>query len=263
MSTATASRTLYLPDTTQGNLLQTEGYDTIDCPDSSKISPVLELRSGWVRISWPPLIRRGDINLDGDPFNALDFLLLRDFFLQGYSVWNPELASRQIPATDCNGDGEPLTVADLDYLFRIFGGSADLRDTLPGPYSDSLLIMPSEVGGRWVIGTRSTCPVSMLWLQIEDTTGGQIAVRYLGDTASVALPTQTGGTLRLIVMGRHFNQALRTVETDLLEITTPGAGPLRIAASQASKSPGVSMVVQVAQRINGVVTTKTICPRLQ
>jgi hypothetical protein len=258
VSSAGDGDTLYTPDTSMGQILYTNGYDTAGCPEAITRSPVLELRGGWVRISWPPLIRRGDINLDGTAFDVFDFLLFADFFFEGYSVWNPETASRQIPATDCNGDGEPLTVADLDYLLRVFAEGVELSDTLPEPYADTLLVLPRPAGDNWIISTRSSSPVSMLWLQLEDSSPGDFVVRRLGDSAVVVNSQQTDGILRMLVTEKEFKEVFGTEWADRMEISTPSQGELNIVAAQASRYPGVSMTVRVIRPINGVAEFVTV-----
>lgn len=73
---------------------------------------------------------RGDINLNGVPFEIADAVLFSNYFIGGKSVFTfPDpntgtIGARQIQASDVNADGIVLTVADLVYLIRVIFGDA-------------------------------------------------------------------------------------------------------------------------------------------
>lgn len=64
---------------------------------------------------------RGDINLDGASNTIADAVLFTNYFIHGLSAFHINVDG-QIAATEINGDGIPLTVADLVYLIRIIVG---------------------------------------------------------------------------------------------------------------------------------------------
>ncbi len=66
---------------------------------------------------------RGDINLNGVPYEVADAVLLGNYFIYGLSVFTINLEG-QIAASDVNADGTVLSVADLVYLVRIVLGDA-------------------------------------------------------------------------------------------------------------------------------------------
>ncbi len=70
---------------------------------------------------------RGDLNLNGWPNEIADAVLYTDYFLHGISVFEPHVYASTV-ASDVNGDGQTLTLSDLEYLIRIIQG-----DALPNP----------------------------------------------------------------------------------------------------------------------------------
>ncbi len=69
---------------------------------------------------------RGDINLNGIAYEIADAVLYTNYFLYGLAALdpNPQYRNAQIAASDANGDGTPLSVADLVYLLRVIVGDA-------------------------------------------------------------------------------------------------------------------------------------------
>ncbi len=74
---------------------------------------------------------RGDVNLNGIPFEIGDAVVLTNYFISGLAAFtvNPE---GQIAASEVNGDGVVLSVADLVYLIRVIIGDA-APVAKPGP----------------------------------------------------------------------------------------------------------------------------------
>ncbi len=68
----------------------------------------------------------GDLNLNDIPYEIADAVLYTNFFLYGYDALdeNPTYRQAQIAASDCNHDGNRLTVGDLVYLLRVIVGDA-------------------------------------------------------------------------------------------------------------------------------------------
>ncbi len=70
---------------------------------------------------------RGDVNLNGVPYEVADWVLFSNYFLWGLEVFSIN-EEAQVSATDVNADDVPLTLDDLVYLWRIIIG-----DALPFP----------------------------------------------------------------------------------------------------------------------------------
>ncbi len=67
---------------------------------------------------------RGDLNLNGVPYEIADALIYEAFFNIGLTAFTINIEA-QIATTDINMDGIPLTYADYLFMLRIIGGEAD------------------------------------------------------------------------------------------------------------------------------------------
>jgi hypothetical protein len=109
-----------------------------------------------------PLVR-GDINVNGFPYEIGDAVLFANYFLSGLGVFSPdaETRERQINATDINADGLPLSVADLVYLLRILAGDqaplggklAPIANTVDITYNGRTVTSksPVDLGAAWFV----------------------------------------------------------------------------------------------------------------
>jgi hypothetical protein len=104
-----------------------ECFDTVYTRDELfKNAPfgVLIFKNGGVDIICADSIDdRGDINLNGIANEIADAVVFTNYFISGLAAFtiNPD---GQIAATEVNGDGHVLTVADLVYLIRVIVGDA-------------------------------------------------------------------------------------------------------------------------------------------
>jgi hypothetical protein len=69
----------------------------------------------------------GDINLNDMPYEIADFVLLFNYFLYGFDVFEINFEA-QVAASDVNNDGDILSFRDLVYIWRVIIG-----DALPYP----------------------------------------------------------------------------------------------------------------------------------
>ncbi|MCX6829870.1 MAG: T9SS type A sorting domain-containing protein [candidate division Zixibacteria bacterium] len=70
-----------------------------------------------------PIDARGDMNLNHIPNEIGDAMVLTNYFINGYAAFTINVEG-QIAASEVNGDGIALSVADLVYLIRIIVGDA-------------------------------------------------------------------------------------------------------------------------------------------
>jgi len=97
----------------------------------------IEFINGGICVTPPEsLDLRGDVNLNGIPYEIADAVLFTNYFIYGLSVFRVNLAG-QIAATDINADGLTLSVADMVYLIRVIIGDADPIPKLT-PYDEEL-----------------------------------------------------------------------------------------------------------------------------
>ncbi len=98
---------------------------------------------------------RGDINLNGQPNEIADVVLLSSYFVHGLKAFSVNLAG-QIAASDVNADGSALTVADLVYLIRVVIGDAipfaKLNPVVANlSHEDGIVSVDTRMGAAWLI----------------------------------------------------------------------------------------------------------------
>jgi hypothetical protein len=86
--------------------------------------PFVKFFGGGFDIICPDSIdARGDVNLNGISNEIADAVVFTNYFIYHLAAFTVNIEG-QIAATEINGDGAPLTVADLVYLIRIIVGDA-------------------------------------------------------------------------------------------------------------------------------------------
>ncbi len=243
--TAVGYGKLYVPDTSLGQILYRDGYDTIPCSNLTR-SAVLELRGGSILIDNPTRPLRGDVDLNGIAFQIHDAVLFSNYFKAGYAVFDPERASEQIAATDCDGDGEPLTRADLGVMIRDVTGEDPIGDSLDAPYTDTLLIRPRREGDRWILSCESTIQLDELWFRVVEPGSRELLVHHPGDPPSVVSLSGADGRFQVACGTVDGKQIFGPELGDRFEIQGYH-GNWFIVAAQASRYPGVSMRVRILQ----------------
>jgi hypothetical protein len=96
-----------------------------DDPDHGKIAiRNVDFQNGGIDIVCADSIdARGDINLNGIPYEIADAVMLTNYFVSGLSAFGSHIEG-SIAASDVNADGLTLSVADLVYLIRVVVGDA-------------------------------------------------------------------------------------------------------------------------------------------
>lgn len=82
-----------------------------------------------------PIDDRGDVNLNGRPYEIADVVMFTNYFLYGLDVFRISPPA-QIAATDMNHDGITLDITDLVYGVRVIQGDAlppESLETYPPP----------------------------------------------------------------------------------------------------------------------------------
>lgn len=101
------------------NFISEDDNDNTLADSSGYILAHPALANGWVYIMDPEDLIRGDINLNGIPWEVADAVLFANHMIF------PDLFPFtwvQILASDTNGDGFPSTLADLVYLVNVLDG---------------------------------------------------------------------------------------------------------------------------------------------
>ncbi len=88
----------------------------------------MELKNGGIEILCvDPIGQRGDINVNGFPYEIADAVMYAEYFVNGLAAFGPHITA-SIAASDVNGDGHDLSLPDLIFLIRVI-----LGDTPPLP----------------------------------------------------------------------------------------------------------------------------------
>jgi hypothetical protein len=102
------------------------GEDCLDAGGMMVFNPNLGFVDGIICVVG--MEDRGDINLNGTPYEIGDAVLLSNYFIYGPEVLHddipPDYYDDRVLGSDVNDDGTPLTVADLVYLIRIIAERA-------------------------------------------------------------------------------------------------------------------------------------------
>lgn len=107
----------------------------------------------------------GDINLNGTNDEIGDAVMFSNYFVHGVGVFNVNYVG-QVAATDVNGNGLPLEVADLVYLIRIIVGDA-LPEPILNPvsgsytYSGGVLAISPRAGAVFIVAEGNVIPTLM------------------------------------------------------------------------------------------------------
>lgn len=99
------------------------GFQPQTC-SAPALMPAIDFINGGVDIICANAIdHRGDVNYNAISYEIADLVLFEKYFTRGTGVFIVDL-NKQIEATDVNGNGTPLEVADWQYLLRIVIGEA-------------------------------------------------------------------------------------------------------------------------------------------
>jgi hypothetical protein len=100
----------------------------LDCPDGGEGKP-FPIPFAWFFGGGVDIIckedidDRGDVNLNGVANEIADAVVFTNYFMYGLAAFTVNVDG-QMAATEINGDGIALTVADLVYLIRVIVGDA-------------------------------------------------------------------------------------------------------------------------------------------
>jgi len=129
-------------------------YDTVFKNDevvkNSPIGSIAFYNGGIEIICKDTILDRGDVNYNGIPYEIADAVVFTNYFIEGFTAFMIDVEG-QTEATEINGDGIPLTVADFLYLVRVIVGDASpMPQPTPNAYAcfskvDTDLLVESNV----------------------------------------------------------------------------------------------------------------------
>jgi len=180
-----------------------ECYDTVyTSEDLFKNAPLgaVYFQNGCIQIICTDDIdARGDVNLNGIANEVGDAVVFTNYFINGLAAFQINQAG-QTAATEVNGDGVPLSVADLVYLIRVvIGDATPLPKLTPGEPvkfasngSDISLASATPLGGALFVFDGQVSPTLA-----ENAAQMDMKVGYLDGTTRVLVHPnfQNGGII--------------------------------------------------------------------
>ena len=154
---------------------------------TSKGAPVrfVDYKNGGIKIICADSIdARGDVNLNGLANEIADAVMLTEYFVSGLAAFSSHIEG-SIAASEINGDGIPLTVADLVYLIRVIVG-----DALPLPKAVHNTAMVSVQDG--VVSTNVEMGAALFVFE------GDVNVELLADNMEIKTGVVDGNTHALV-----------------------------------------------------------------
>ncbi len=183
-----------------------------DCFGGGKVDPIrcVEFINGGICVTHPDsLDDRGDVNLNGVPYEIADAVVFSNYFIKGLSVFVVNVAG-QIAATDVNADGVTLSVADLVLLIRVIIGDADPIPKL-SPYPEELLVTTEYSDGRLSVSTDAVGEI-----------GAALFVFDVNDATTIDKPqlatAAEGMDLMYAVVDGELRILIWDLGTDLVEV---------------------------------------------
>jgi len=150
--------------------------------------PIVRFYGGGIEIINPDDIdARGDVNLNGVANEIADAVVFTNYFIYGFAAFTENIEGQKA-ATEINGDGIALTVADLVYLIRIVVG-----DAMPIPKIAPNIALNAIADGN---GVRFDAEVGAAYFVFDGS-----AEVTLGDGAAgmeLATSTINGNTVALV-----------------------------------------------------------------
>jgi len=164
---------------------------------------------------------RGDVNMNGVANEIGDAVMFTNYFIYGLAAFDDHVEGSKA-ATEINGDGIALTVADLVYLIRVIVGDAmPLPKDVPSPVlhvtADNVVTLDNEIGAAYFVfdGNASISladGASGMELKTGMVDGNAVALVYSFDniTASGAI-LNTTGDLVSVEAADYYGVAYSTV----------------------------------------------------
>jgi hypothetical protein len=202
----------------------------------------LLFRNGGIDIECADSIdARGDINLNGVPYEIADAVMFTNYFIQGLLAFgtDPMMIEASIAASDANADGIRLSVADLVFIIRVIQGDAlPYAKLVPGTdMSVSSQMMNGQMTIRYTSGINAGA--ALLVFELNGTAGTPI----VGDGARGMdiLSGINGNEMRVLVY--NIGSASIAAGTDNVLLSIPVDGSMTLRSLEVADYFGSTMNV--------------------
>lgn len=133
----------------------------------STVTPAIDYYNGGVCVVDDDANYRGDINVNEVAYEIADAVMYTNYFINGLAAFGDHVDT-SIAASDVNNDGEPLTVADLNYLVHVIIGDA-VPYPVPTPWAQ-LNVVTQDANDALRVAVETNVEVGAMLL-IFDVTG--------------------------------------------------------------------------------------------
>ncbi len=205
-----------------------------ECLIGDKEEPVrcVSLHNGKLCITHPDSVdARGDLNLNGIPYEIADAVVYTNYFISGLSAFNISIAG-QIAASDVNADGQTLSIADLVYLVRIIIGDAPaIPKKIVG--DNTAFGTCTQAGSEATISVASDQDIGGVLL-VLNCEGGLPGEPILAEGAE-GMEIKSGwlnGSLRVLIYSFEAGGMIKAGENDLIRIQVPDGGRVELVEMQ-------------------------------
>ncbi|MEE9441880.1 MAG: FlgD immunoglobulin-like domain containing protein, partial [candidate division Zixibacteria bacterium] len=202
-----------------------------ECVKGLKDPPIrcIDFKNGEFCIIHPDSIdARGDINLNGIAYEIADAVLYTNFFISGLKAFRISPPA-QIAASDINGDGLPLTIADLVHLVRIIIG-----DISPMPKFSAVEIeVPVTFNRKDNISTVSidspeSIGAALLVFSYQGDSFAEPEVINKAESMSMLTGFNDYGEFRVLLYSLQAGHMIEAGESELVSITVPEGVELKL-----------------------------------
>lgn len=167
---------------------------------------------------------RGDLNLNGLPFELEDAAIFAGYFANGIVIFTIDTAA-QIAATDINMDGILLSVADYVMMVRIEMGAGDPPPADPDTSTTNVIYQYTDTG-LTVLARFSRIPASM-YLEYDFAAPPVYTARLLQSGGAITMGTADAGlVVSMLITG--MNDLPTGNYIPLVELAYQGDGPTSI-----------------------------------
>lgn len=144
---------------------------------------------------------RGDLNLNGLPFELADAAIYANYFANGIVIFTIDTAA-QIAATDINMDGMVLTVADYVMMVRIEMGAGDPPPADPDTFTTNVIYQYTDTG--LTVLARFDRPPASMYLEYDFASPQAYDARLLQNDGSISMGTADAGlAVSMLITGMN------------------------------------------------------------
>ena len=220
------------------------------CLIGDKVTPVrcVYFHNGWICVKHPDSIdARGDVNLNGVAYEIADAVVFTNFFIYGFKAFVTNVDG-QIAATDVNGDGYTLTVADLVYLIRVITGDATgLPKISPAASLDLRL---NKTPGLLTVGTEANCPLGAghLVFEYDGIIPGIPMVEKLAAGMEM-MYTIEDSQIRILIYSFDEGRVIPAECGNLISIAYEGTGDIRLVEASFATYYGENVETNIGDHL--------------